>query len=506
MDNGHEGLKPRRVGQQKGLWEFDYEDPLRDRIQAVYGHDVLVWIDAAWAAMLIQQGIIRKEHAATVAAAARAFVTQTPAGYGGFGGLERYVCERHGVAAGGNLTIGRTVPSMDQMTRVRRELLKAMCVVYDVQDTLLDVAETALDAVMPGYTHIRHAQPTTFGHYLLSVFDPLERSMQQTEAGCHLMSLNELGCGALAGTSLPIDRDLVSAYLGLDDLIENANDAVAYTDGYVTVVAALANVNAVMSRFTLDLNIWSSEEVAFLDVPWVRFVASPKGEAIKQAHTHSHFMPNKTNNCPTLERSRVAAAEVLGALTEVTMMGMRTPHADMHEMLHMADATLRAIHATAYYTHPYIFTLPAMTLNRAQMLRSVQTGWSSATELGNRLVLEHGLDYRTVHDILNVFINASKQAGIPAGEARLADLETAAEAVIGRSLGMTEETLRRSLDPVGFVSATCSAGGVAVAETTRMLAVRRERMQACWARHEGRVRTLEQARQRLLADLERMML
>jgi len=497
-------LTPRRQGRQVGLWEFTYDDPLRDRIQTVIGNDVMPWIDAAWAAMLIRQGIIPERHAPAVSAAARLFLRAVPTGYTGYGGLERYVCEQHGTAAGGNLTIGRTVPSMDQMTRVRRELLKAMCVVYDVQDTILDVAETALDAVMPGYTHIRHAQPTTFGHYLLSVFDPLDRSMEQTEAGCRLMSLNELGCGALAGTSLPIDRDLVSRYLGLDGLVENANDAVAYTDGYVTVTAALANVHAVMSRFTLDLNIWSSEEVAFLDVPWVRFATTATGEAKKQAHTHSHFMPNKTNNCPTLERSRVAAAEVLGALTEVTMMGMRTPHADMHEMLHMADATLRAIHATDYYLHPYIFTLPAMTLDRERMLKSVQSGWSAATELGNRLVLDHALDYRTAHDILNAFINASKQAGIPAAQARIEDLETAAETVIGRRLGMTEAALRRSLDPVCFVASTVSAGGVARSETARMLGVRRTRMQATRARHEARVTALEQARQFLIQDLTQM--
>ncbi len=494
--------KPRREGHQTGLWEFVYDDPLRDRIDAVIGRDVFAWIDAAWAAMLLTQGIIPAQHAAAVAAAARDFLRQPPKGFEGFGGLERWVCERHGAAVGGSLTIGRTVPSLDQMTRVKRELLKMMNVVYDVMDTVLDSAAGSLDAVMPGYTHIRHAQPTTFGHYLLSVFDPLERSMRQTEAGYGLMNLNELGCGALAGTSLPIDRDRVSAYLGLEGLIENANDAVAYTDGYVTVVAALANVNAVLSRFALDLNVWSSEEVAFLDVPWVRFVGTAAGVK-QQAHTHSHFMPNKTNNCPTLERTRVGAAEVLGALTEVTAMGMRTPHADMHEMLHMADATLRAIRATAYYTHPYIFTLPAMTLDRGRMLQAARSGWSAATELGNRLVLDHALDYRTAHDILNAFIHASKQAGVPAAEARLADLEAAAEAVVGRRLGMTEAALRQSLDPVCFVRASGSAGGVAMAETARMLGARRERMAAAWARHEGRVSGLERAKRLLLADLDR---
>ena len=494
--------KHRREGRQINHWAFEYPHDLKERADAVFGEDPFAWIDAAWAGMLLRQEIIPRRHASTVAAEVLAYLEEQPAGYRHFGALERYVVEKHGAEVGGSLTIGRTVPPLDQMARVRKELLKVICVVYDVMDTLLDVAGANLDAVMPGYTHIRHAQPMTFGHYVLSVFDPLARAMQQVEEGYRLMSLNELGCGALAGTSLPIDRDLTSAYLGLDGLIENANDAVSYTDGYVTLVAALANVNVVFSRFTLDLNIWSSEDIAFLDVPWTRMETAAEAAAKKEGNAHSHFMPNKTNNCPTLERSRVGAAEVLGALTEVTAMGMRCPHADMHEMLHMADATLRAIHSTSLYMHPYIFVLPDMTIDRENMLAAAASGWSAATELGNRLVVDHGLDYRTAHHILNNFINVSKKSGRAASDARLEDLEAAAVEVTGKPLGMSLETLRKSLDPSGFVEVTGSRGGVAVPETQRMLSCRREDMEAAWERHDARIGRLESGKALLVKDLE----
>jgi|GEM_PF-1070680 len=501
--SGTEPLPPRREGRQISLWEYEYDDLLTKRIDTVFGRDAFAWIDAAWAAMLLRQKIIPSHQAPLVAREVIGFLRAQPAGYRHFGALERWVVEKHGAAVGGSLTIGRTVPPLEQMARVRKALLRMINAVYDVMETLLDVAGAHLGTVMPGYTHLRHAQPMTFGHYVLSVFDPLSRAMLQVEEGYRLMSLNELGCGALAGTSLPIDRDLTSAYLGLDGLIENTNDAVSYTDGYVTLVAALANVNVVFSRFTLDLNIWSSEDVAFLDVPWVRMENKAGAATQKEGNAHSHFMPNKTNNCPTLERSRVGAAEVLGALTEVTAMGMRCPHADMHEMLHMADATLRAIESTRLYIHPYIFVLPEMMVDRERMLAAAASGWSASTELGNRMVLDHGLDYRTAHHILNHFINVSKKAGRRACDARLEDLEAAAVTITGKPLGMSPETLRKSLDPTGFVKVTRSCGGVAVSETQRMLTERRTRMQDARDRQEGRVRHLEEAKALLIRDLER---
>ena len=490
------------TARQISCWEYEYETEWTRRIDTVFGDGhYFPWIDAAWAAMLMRQGIIPERSVPVVAALTRDHLARPEPGDRVFGGLEALVVRQHGHAVGGNLTIGRTIPPLAQMAAVRHQLLKTLCPILDVMDALLDVAADHLETVMPGYTHIRHAQPTTFGHYLLSVFDPMHRTLVAIESGYHLMSLNEIGCGALAGTSLPIDRDLVSGYLGLDGLIENANDAVSYTDGYVMLVAALTNLHSVFSRFTLDLNIWSSEEYAFLDVPWVRMLTAADGNPQLQGHTHSHFMPNKTNNCPTLERSRVAAAALAGALTEVSVMGMRCPHADMHEMLHMADPTLRAIRTTHLFMHPYIHVLPRMTINRPRMLEAVRSGWSAATELGNVMVLKYGLDYRTAHDILNEFINTSKVAGVPASRAEIAMFERAAEQVTGTRLDMGQEELRLSLDPEHFIRVTGSRGGVAPLEASRMLQARRTLMLSARTRQEERIARLEAARASLIDAL-----
>jgi len=179
------------------------------------------------------------------------------------------------------------------------------------------------------------------------------------------MSLNELGCGALAGTSLPIDRDMVSEYLGLEGLIENTNDAVAYTDGFVLLVASLANIMSVVSRMALDLNIWSTMEYGFLELE-ARPPKNPRPiEKGGIGRSTSFFMPNKAGkglNISPFERTRVGAAQVAGLLTEAVAMGIRTAHGDMHEMLHMIDSAGRAIDVTHEYMHVYLALFPRISV------------------------------------------------------------------------------------------------------------------------------------------------
>ncbi len=485
------------------IYGFVYETELTRRIDAVHAPDHFTWIDTAWAVMLMRQGIVPAEHAPRIAAALRDFWAAPDKRYFDFGGIERFVIDREGLDVGGSLTIGRTIPPLRQIFAVRHRLLKLMGMLHDLQEAMLDLAEEHLETVMPGYTHVRQAQPETFGHYLLSAYDPVDRVMKWVEDGAAAMSLNELGCGALAGVSLPIDRDLTSEYLGLDGLIENTNDAVAYTDGFVHLTAALANLVSIFSRLTLDFQFWSGEEYGFLHIPWLAKRHRPASEG-GQGGGHSHFMPNKLDNAPIIERTRIAAAELAGLATESLVMASRAPHADMHEMLHMADAPLRAIHAVHRYLHVWIYTLPRMTVHRERMLAVTKQGYSCASELAMRLVTDHGLNYRMAHEVVHEMVAAARTAGIPATELPLHLLDDAAQRSIGRPTGMTQEALRNAMDPEHFVRVTTSRGGTSPAECRRMLDERRPRLAEARGRLVNRVETLERARARLLADLDQL--
>lgn len=484
-----------QLPQRLSLYEFAYENELTRRIDAVYNEPhYFMWIDSAWAAMLAKQAILPAAHVPALFSSILDFWASPPEGYVGFGWLMTWLIEKHGTEMAGSLTMGRTIPPLRQMLPVRHDLTKLMCMLQDLQGVLLDTAGKYLETVMPGYTHIRHAQPMTFGHYLLSVYDPIERIMKGIEDGYAAMSLNELGCGALAGTSWPINREMLNDYLAMDGLIENSNDAVAYTDGYVSLVAALTNLMTVFSRFALDLNYWSGEEYGFLAFPFL----GGKGSS------YSHFMPNKTESGTYLERTRAGAAELLGQLTELAVMGMRAPHGDGHEMLHMADATRRAIRSTHLYLHVYLHALPELAVHEDAMLAAANRGFACSTELANRLVRECGLDYRTAHEIVNRFVFDAKAEGIPAAAARIEQLQAAARQHLGRELTFSEASLRESLDPKHFVATAVSRGGVAPAEAARMLKARRARLADARGRHLARIGSIEQARARLLADMNNL--
>jgi len=468
-----------------------YKSEFTTRVDRAHSPGESAWIDTAWVVMLLKTGIIAEQNRAPVAAATLELWDERPeGGYYGHTGLQNYVAKKHGMAVGGDLMIARTNPPQRQQMSVRRDLLKTIYLMHEFQEVLLETADRYKETVMPGYTHIRHAQPTTLGHYLMSVHDPIARSVKMLEDGYSAMSLNELGCGALAGTSLPIDRDLVSTYLGLEGLLENTNDAVSYSDGYVLVTAAATNIMTVLSRMGMEMEYWSTLEYNFLDF---------------EIGAGSRMMPNKRSNQSVLEETATGVARTLGALSEVASMGVRIAHGDMQPMAYRVhEGTLRALDQVDRYVEPFLYQLPSMIVHDDVMLATARKGYSCSTELANEMVRSHGLDYKTAHDVVARFVVDSAAAGIPSCEASLELFQQAAQAVAKTDIDMTEARLRELLDPVYFVKVTNSRGGVAPSEVARMIADRREKLAEARARHEARLVQLEEGKARMLADLREL--
>ncbi len=464
-----------------------------DRIDKIHEAGYMDWISVAWATMLLKQGIIpadRAPEAAHVVLQLWEFdFLEDERAWNQFYKNHYFFVKRLDEDVAGMMMVARTQPSGRQMLEVRHELMKQMCRIYDLQEATLDLAEQHTTTIMPGYTHFRHAQPTTFGHYLLSVSDAVGRSTKTLERGYHLMSLNEMGCGALAGTSWPIDRDLVSQYLGMEGLIENANDAVSYTDGYLVVVCGLTNVTNIASRTALELSYWSGVEYGFLDMGHHR--------------GHSFMMPQKDGNPNGMEIIRMRAGQMIGHLTGVATAGLRTPHGDAFEMLHVAEPTLSALEAAEKCILELSREMRKMQVHEERMLAVIRESYICSTELANQMVRDYGVGYRTAHDVVNEFVLASREQKISATKARAELLDVAAEKVLGRKLGMTEARLRELLDPSYFIKVTNSRGGVAPDEVARMIADRRQKLADARARHLKRIESLEKAQEGMLAELRK---
>ncbi|MEW6358823.1 MAG: lyase family protein [Planctomycetota bacterium] len=461
-----------------------------DRIDKVHEPGYMNWITTAWATMLIKQGIVLAEDAPKAARGVLE-VWERPVTEDQMGphmhGVDRHFINTLGERAGGRLMIARTQPSSQQMLMVRHKLMKQMCRIYDLLEAMLDRAEKHAETIMPGYTHFRHAQPTTFGHYILSAADAIARSTETLEHGYHLMDLCEMGCGALAGTSWPIDRDRVRKYLGMQGLIENANDAVSYTDGYLVVACGLTNVTNIASRVALDISYWSGMEYGFLDA------GSHRGT--------SFMMPQKEGNPNGMEFVRSRAGKMLGHLVGVAAAGQRTPHGDVFEMLHISEPVLAAFETSQICITELATEMHRMRVHADRMLAVIRESYICATELANQIVRDQEVSYQTAHDIVNKFVLASQEQKIPATHARADLLDEAAQKVLGRKLGMAEARLRELLDPTHFIKVTNSRGGAAPDEVARMIADRRQELADARARHLKRIESLENAQQKMLSDL-----
>lgn len=481
------------VSDGKSPWVLfrPYRSELTDRIDAAYAPGTGLWIDSAWALMLMKQGIVPESHHGSVSTDMLELWEEHPTGkFYGHKGLQGYVTKKHGIEMAGTLMVARTNPPQHQQMEVRKMLLKVLCLMHEFQEVLLENGDKYKRTVMPGYTHIRHAQPTTFGHYLMSVYDPVARSVKTLEDAYHGMNLNELGCGALAGTSWPIDRELVSRYLGLEGLLENTNDAVAYSDGYVLATAGAANVMTVLSRLALELEFWSTAEYDFLDFG---------------VGAGSFMMPNKRSNQGTLEEILTGTSKVLGSLMEVSSMGARIPHGDMQPLAYrMDDGVLEALEEVDRCVEPLLYKFATIEVKKDNMLARAREGYSCSTELANDLCRHFDLDYRTAHDLVNHFVVESAQRGIPSREASLEIFQEAARAMLNRELDMKESQLRELLDPVHFVEVTTSRGGVSPREVARMIAERRKTLAQARARNLERIEVIEAGRELLLSDLREL--
>jgi argininosuccinate lyase len=462
-----------------------------ERIDNIHCPGYMNWISTSWAMMFIKQGIILAKDASEVARVVMELWEypgdpEELAGPHTYG-IDGYYHKALGDEVGGRLMMARTQPSTRQVLAVRHQLMKQMCRIYDLEEAILDLAEQHAGTIMPGYTHFRHAQPTTFGHYLLSVHDPIERSMKTLEHGYHLMSLNEMGCGALAGTSWPIDRELVSQYLGMEGLIENANDAVSYADGFLVVVSGLTNITTTTSRIALDLSYWSGVEYGFLDI------GSNRGT--------SFMMPQKDGNPNSMETVRQRASQMIGHLTSVAVAGLRAPHGDVFEMLNLAEPVLAALETAEKCTSELTNEVRNMKVHKERMLELIRESYLASTELANQMVRDYKMGYRTAHDIVHEFVLMSQDQKIPATNAKTELLDEAARKKLGRKLGMTEARLRELLDPAYFIKATNSRGGVAPDEIDRMINDRRQKLADARDRHLKRIESLENAQEKMMSDL-----
>lgn len=313
-----------------------------------------------------------------------------------------------------------------------------------VQRSLVGVAHKYNRVVIPGYTHLQRAQPVLLAHHLLAYVEMFERDVERLADARRRIDVLPLGAGALAGTSLPIDRRYVAKLLGFPRIAQNSMDAVSDRDFALELVFVLANAAVHLSRLAEDFILWASEEFGLLELD----------DAFA---TGSSLMPQKKNP-DVLELIRGQAGLVIGHLTAFLTMMKGLPlsyNRDLQWDKRFVFDTVEASHDALMVLERLIRHVEIKTA-RAQALAGSDT--LCATDLAEHLV-KRGVPFRQAHEIIGNMVAAAEHRGVrlrdlsPAEMTRFSThLDRAARALINarrsvegkRSLGGTSPTQVRS--------------------------------------------------------------
>jgi argininosuccinate lyase len=406
-------------------------------------------VDRAHVVMLAEEDVVGEDDAGDILAALAAI---EDAGHGALPdgedvheAIETAVVERVG-PAGGRMHTARS--RNDEVAaclryRLREDVIEAVETVLGARTTLLDAACEHTETVMPGYTHLQSAQPTTVAHWLCSYEAALARDTERLLDAYTRVNRSPLGAAAFAGTPFDVDRERTAALLGFDGLVENAMDAVSARDFLVETTAAVAGLGVTLSGLAEDGVIFANR--GYLDLA-------------DEYSSTSSIMPQKKNP-DTLElvRGRVgdATAGLDGLLT--TLKGL--PRAYNRDLQRASGHAFAAIDSVTEATEVAVGAISTAEWQADALEAAAGEGFSTATGVAD-LLAQAGIPFRTAHEIVAQAGEMADETGETPG---VETLEAATAAVLDESLSaiLEEDELARVLDPAGSVASRDSRGGPA---------------------------------------------
>jgi len=404
-------------------------------------------------------------------------------------GIEALMIEAIGPDAGGRMHMGRS--RNDEVAtciriKLREDLLKQMAALLKVREVLIGLAEQHGESVMPGFTHLQHAQPTTLAHHLLAYEQQFSRDFDRLHDAYARVNLCPLGAAAFASTGYPIDREYTAKLLGFDGLVVNTMDAVATRDFALETLAALSILMANVSRICEDLILWTTS--------FVRFVTLDDAFC-----STSSIMPQKKN--PDIaEIMRAKTGSVFGAYTGALVTVKGLPMSYNRDLQELTPNIWRGMQDAKESLRLLIDMLSSATFDTGRMREEAGKGFSTATELADTLVRNYSLPFRTAHNIVG--------RAVQKGSLSLATLDAAAQELeTGISLsgkGLTQQQVDEVLDVNYSVGLRRATGGPAPFATKIAIADRKKVLDTDSAFIDTCLAKISKARDDLIADARRL--
>ena len=316
-----------------------------------------------------------------------------------------------------------------------------------LQSAFVAAARRHEGLILPGYTHLQRAQPILAAHYFLAHVERLQRDRTRLADCRRRLNVLPLGAAALAGTTLPIDRDQVARALGFDSVAANSLDAASDRDFAVEAVFVLTMIAEHLAGWAEEWVIWSTQEFSFLALP----------DALC---TGSSIMPQKKNP-DVLELIRGRSARVVGALTTLLVLIKGLPLAYNRDLQEDKEPIFDAFDTVDACLELAAVVVDGATLRADRIAARLDEGFLDATTLMEHLIAK-GVPQRTGHEVVGHLVGLCVERGLR----RLADLPDADLAAACPALGPGVKDL---LGVANAVKAFRSVGSTAPAEVAKQL-------------------------------------
>ncbi|MCK5511732.1 MAG: argininosuccinate lyase [Thermodesulfovibrionia bacterium] len=274
--------------------------------------------------------------------------------------------------------------AVDLRLFLRNEIEEIQKLIKLLQTVLVKLAEKNIDIIMPGYTHLQKAQPVLLSHHVLAYFEMFERDRERLKDCLERVNVLPLGSGALAGTTLPINRKYTARLLKFSSISNNSIDAVSDRDFVIEFLSAASLFMVHLSRFSEELVLWSSAEFGFIELP-------------DAYSTGSSIMPQKKNpDVPELIRGK--AGRVFGHLMALLVILKGLPLAYNRDLQEDKVPLFDTVDTVKACTAVLTEVMPKIKFNKKVMLKAALEGYSTATDLAEYLARK-GVPFRESHNI-----------------------------------------------------------------------------------------------------------
>lgn len=346
--------------------------------------------------------------------------------------------------AGARLHTGRSrndQVALDARLYIKKRLVEFAQALLDLRQVLVQLARDNGGVYLPGYTHLQKAQPVAFGHHMLAYFEMFSRDYTRVIAALKASDVSPLGSAALAGTSYPLDREMVAAELGLSGVSANSLDAVSDRDFLLDANYASAVCMMHLSRLCEELIIWSTEEFGFIKM----------SDAYS---TGSSIMPQKKNP-DFAELIRGKSGRVYGNLVQLLTTLKALPLAYNKDMQEDKEAAFDSFDTCLASLQIMSGMLSTMEVRADRMKQGAAGGFSAATDVADYLVGK-GIPFRNAHEIVGRLVLAAERKGRALHELDLRDFQEIDP--------IFDESVLKSVEIESVVNARGTYGGTSFAQ------------------------------------------